>query len=143
MPLGFLSSQCSFGARNFALFALYSRCSSLDGQRKSLESTLGSVVIVLSTQAVDVYRHASSLGKAFHAVRYHLSAQFAEPFTLKSQLDHSVGSVRQVDNGARQSFVEGCVGRSESGKASRCTQCLVEGIAEGNADIFGRVVIIN
>lgn len=98
-------------------------------QRNSqrLERALRAVVVVVAVQAVDVHCDAGSLRKAVQAVRDHLAGKVADLLAAQAQLGDAEGAVREVDDGAREGFVERAVGGSEAREAG----CGVEGGFEG------------
>jgi hypothetical protein len=87
--------------------------------------------------------NAGSLGKALQTVRHHLTAQLAEPLAFKTELDDAIGTVREIDDGAGEGFVERRVGVSEASYAGERAEGLVEGVTKSNADVFGCVVVID
>lgn len=101
------------------------------------------MVVVVTAQAVDVQGDAGSLGKALQAVGDHLTAELAEVLALEAQVDDGVGSVGQIDDSAGESLVERGVGIAEAGDASEGTEGLGEGGADGDAAVFGSVVVVN
>jgi hypothetical protein len=91
------------------------------------------VVVVVAPQAVDVQGDARGLSKALQAVGNHLAAELTD----------SIGSVGEIDNGAGEGLVEGSVGIAEAGDAGEGTEGLGEGGADGDAAVFGGVVVVN
>jgi hypothetical protein len=73
----------------------------------------------------------------------HLAAQVANLLALEAELNDAVGSVRDIDHRPAQGFVERCVGGSEAGDASRCSKGFEEGRAEGDANVFCCVVVVD
>lgn len=114
-----------------------------DGDGKGLEGTLGPVVVVVAAYAVHVQCCAASLGKALQAVGDHLAAQVAQLLPLQPQVGDAVGTVAQVDDGARQSLVEGRVGVAEACKTGRALQGVLEGGAQGKEGVLGGVVVVD
>ena len=138
-----LCTQGALGTGDLALLAGHLARGNAHRHGQRLEGRLGTVVVVEAAQAVDVQRDARALGKALHAVGDHLAAQVANLFALEAQLDDGVGTVRDVDNGARQGLVQGGIGRAEAGNPGRAAEGLVEGVAERNAYILCGVVVID
>lgn len=87
--------------------------------------------------------HSCTLGKALQTVRNHLSAQRSEPLSLEAKVDNTVRSVGQIDDGAGQGFVERSVGVAEAGEAGWGAEGFGEGIAQGDADVFSSVVVVD
>jgi hypothetical protein len=85
------------------------------------------VVVVVAVQAVDVHGDARALSEAVQAVRDHLAAEVADFFAAQAQVADAVGAVREVDDGAREGFVQRAVGGSEACEA----RCGGEGGFEG------------
>jgi hypothetical protein len=101
------------------------------------------VVVVVTVQAVNVQCDTSTLSKALQAVRNHLSAELAEPLSLQAKVNNGVGTVREVDDGAREGLVERGVGIAETSETSGRTEGLGKGVTKGDAYIFGSVVVVN
>ena len=101
------------------------------------------MVIVVTVEAVDVQRDTGTLSEALHAVGDHFGAELAEELALQAKVDDAVGTVGEVDDGAGEGLVERSVGIAEAGKTGRGTEGLGKGVAKGNADILGGVVVIN
>lgn len=139
----FLSAQSALGARNLSLSALNPSRSHADSHGQRLERTLSPVVVVVAAQAVDVQRDARGLGKALQAVGDHLAAEIAELLALEAQVDDGVGPVGEVDDGAGEGLVEGGVGIAEAGDAGEGAEGLGKGGADGDAAVFGGVVVVN
>jgi hypothetical protein len=119
--------QHTLSARHLTL-APNNRCAShpqRHGQR--LERALGPVVVVVAAQAVDVHGDAGALREAVQAVRDHLAAEVADLLAAQAQLGDAEGPVGEVDDGAREGFVQRAVGGSEACEAG----CRVEGGFEG------------
>ena len=85
------------------------------------------MVVVVAVQAVDVHGDARALREAVQAVRDHLAAEVADFFAAQAQVADAVGAVREVDDGAREGFVQRAVGGSEACEA----RCGGEGGFEG------------
>lgn len=101
------------------------------------------MVVVITTDAVDVHGDAGGLGEALQAVRHHLGAQLAEPLALEAQVDDAVGTVGEIDNGAGEGLVEGSVGGTEAGEAGGGAEGLGEGVAQSDAAVLGGVVVVD
>lgn len=101
------------------------------------------MVVIVAPQAVDVQSHPGALRKALQAVRNHLGAQLPQPLALQPQVNHAVGTVGQVDDGAGKGLVQRRICVSEPGDAGQTPECLVEGVSESNAAIFSGVVVVN
>lgn len=85
----------------------------------------------------------STLSKALQTVRNHLSAELAEPLSLQTKVNHGIGTVGEIDNGARKGLIERGVGVAETSKTGGCTEGLGEGVTKGDADILSSVVVVN
>lgn len=70
-----LGSQRPFGTRHLSLLAWYPAGRHLDSYGQGLEGTLGSVVVVVSPDAVDVHCYPCALRKALQTVGDHFRAQ--------------------------------------------------------------------
>lgn len=135
-----LRTQGALGAGNFTLSAPNPRGGHAECEGQGLEGTLGPVVVVFAAEAVDMQGDLGGLGETLHAVRQHLCVEFADAVPYDAQVDDAVGAVGQVDNGAREGLVQWGVGVAEAGEAGGGAEGLVEGFAEGDAAILGRVV---
>lgn len=101
------------------------------------------MVVVVAADAVNVHGDAGGLGEALEAVGHHLAAQLAEPLALEAELDDAVGAVGDVDDGAGEGLVEGRVGVAEAGDALGRAEGGGEGFAEGDAAVFGGMVVVD
>lgn len=138
-----LGTQGSLGTGHLAFLSLDTSGSHLDGHRESLERTLGPVVVVVTSKAIHMKGEASGLRKALQAVRHHLGAQLAKPFTLEPELDDAIRTVGQVDDGPGERLVKRSVGVAEPSDSGEAAQGLVEGVAEGDAAVFGGVMVVD
>ena len=125
-----LLKQHALRTRHLALAPHDRRARHAQRDRQRLEGALGAVVVVVAADAVDVHRDARALREAVQAVRDHLAAQVADLLAAQVQLADAVGPVREVDDRARQGFVQRAVGGAEAGEAG----CCVEGGFEGLED---------
>jgi hypothetical protein len=89
------------------------------------------VVVVVAAQAVDVHGDAGALREAVQAVGDHLAAEVADLLAAQAQLGDAEWAVGEVDDGAREGFVQWAVGGSEACEAG----CGVEGGLEGLVDL--------
>lgn len=101
------------------------------------------MVVVEAAEAVDVQGDAGALGERLQAVGNHLAAEVADLLTLKAELDDTEGAVGQIDDGAGECLVERGVGVAETGEASHGAESFGKGVSEGDADVFGGVVIVD
>lgn len=101
------------------------------------------MVVVVAAKAVDVQRDARGLGKALQTVGNHLAAEIADLLALEAQVDDGVRSVGEINDGAGEGLVEGGVRIAEAGDAGEGTEGLGEGGADGDAAVFGGVVVVN
>ena len=138
-----LSSQSTLRARHLTLLPGYPRGSLLNRQRQRLERTLRTMMVVVAMQAMDVQRHSRALGEALEAVGYHLGAQRAEELALEAEVDDAVWPVGEIDDCAGEGIVQRCVGVAKAGEAGGGTKGFGEGVAEGDTDVFGGVMVVN
>lgn len=101
------------------------------------------MMVIIPPQAIHVQRHPRGHGKAVKHVRDHLTAQVTNLFPLESKLSHAVGPRGDVDDGAREGFVEGCVAGAVALDALDGAEGLLEGLAERKGTIFGGVVVVD
>lgn len=115
----------------------------LDCQCQRLEGTLGTVVIVLATKTVDMKCYTGTLGETLENMGNHLGAELAKPLALQAELDDAVRPVGEIDHGAGEGLVKGSVSVSVASETGGSSESLGEGVAQGDADIFGSVMIID
>lgn len=107
----------TLSARDFTL-AANNRCAGHpDGNSKGLEGTLSLVVVIVTSDNVDVHGDTRALGETLQTVRQHLCAQVANFLTAELQVADTEGAVGEVDDGTGEGFVERCVCISETGEA--------------------------
>lgn len=143
LRLDSLRSQGALGAGDLAFPAGDLGGGGANGDGEGLEGALGPVVVVLAPDAVDVEGDAGALGKGLHAVGDHFAAEVADALAAEAEVDDGVRAVGEVDDGAGEGLVEGGVGVAEAGEADGGAEGLVEGVAEGDADVFGGVVVVD
>lgn len=136
-------AQRALGTWHLALSTGYLARRHANRHRKRLERRLGAVVVVLAAQAVHMQRQPGALRKTLQTVRDHLAAQVANLFASQPQLDHAIWTVREVDDGSAECLVEGGVGVAEAGQAGHGGEGRSECRAEGDADVFGGVVVVD
>lgn len=101
------------------------------------------MVIVVSTEAVNVERDAGSHGETVKDVRNHFAAEVANLFALEAELGDAVGPRRDVDDGAGQGLVEGCMPGAVALDALDGPQSCLEGLSQRQGTVLGRVVVID
>lgn len=101
------------------------------------------MMIVVTSQAVDMERDTGSHGKAVEDVRDHFAAQIPNLFALESQFGDAVGARRDVDDGTRERLIEGCMASTVALDALYGTQSRLEGFSERQGAVFGGVVVID
>lgn len=138
-----LSAQCTLGAGNLSLLTRNPSSSHANSHGQGLKGTLSPVVVVVTAQAVDMQGDASGLSKALQAMGDHLAAELAQHLALEAQVDNGVGAVGQIDDGAREGLVQRGVGVAEAGDASQRAEGFGKGGADGEAAVFGSVVVVN
>lgn len=138
-----LYTERSLGARNLALTTRHPASSHPRSNSKRLECALGSVVVVVAAEAVNVHSDAGSAGEALDAVGDHLGAEIANLLALEAKVDNGKGTVRKIDDGAAEGLIERAVCGSEAGETGGSAEGLGEGVAESNADVFGGVVVVD
>lgn len=84
------SIEHTFGARNFTLTTDAPRTRHAHGQRQTLESRFGAMVIIFATQAIDVQSQACALSKRRHAVWDHLGREVANLFASQAEINGGV-----------------------------------------------------
>lgn len=135
--------QHPFTGHDLPLHALDPLQRHLQRLRQRLERALGTVVVVLAVERRDVQREAGVLRKRLEPVRQHLRTQRADALALDAEVDVRKRPVRQVDDGARERLVERRVGVAEASKTSGAAERLLEGVAERDEGVLGRVVVVD
>ena len=74
-------------------------------------------MVVVTPDTINVHRNTGSLRETLQTMRQHLAAQITNLLPLETQVDDAEGSVREVDHGATERFVERRVGAAEARKA--------------------------
>ncbi len=80
---------------------------------KRLKRALSAVVVVVTSQAVDVEGDAGRPREALQAVRDHLGAEVPDLLALQSQVNDAIRPVREIHDGAAQGLVQRRVCRPE------------------------------
>ena len=101
------------------------------------------MVVVLAAQAFDVQGRPRRHGQGAQHMADVFTGQAAEGLARKTELDIGVGPPRQVDDGARQGFIQGRVGRTEAGDSRPLAERLIDRRAEGQGAILGGVMIVD
>jgi hypothetical protein len=100
-------------------------------------------MIVIPAQHVHMQGDSRGTGEAVQTMREHLGAEVADFLALEVKVRHAPRPVGQVNHRAAQGFVERGVGVTEAGEAGRAAERSCEGGAQGDADVFRRVVVVN
>lgn len=101
------------------------------------------MVVVRTTDAVDVQCYTRALGKTLKAVGNHLCAKVANLLALEAKVDHAEWPVGQVNDRAAESLVERRIGVAEAGEAGGCAEGLGESVPQGYTDVFGCVMVVD
>ena len=138
-----ICSQNPLRANHLPLSAPHPRTRLPHRQRQRLERTLRAVMIIVPPQHIHVQRHARLHAPAAQAVVDHLRVQRAEHRAREAEVAVEERPVREVDDGAREGFVQGRVGAAEAVEAEACAEGGGEGGAEGEEGVFGGVVVVD
>lgn len=103
-------------AWDFAFTADYRCASHSNSNSKSLEGTLGLVVVVVTSDNIDVHGNAGALGETLQTVGQHLGAEVANLLATQLQVADAERTVGQVDNCTGEGFVERSVCVTETGE---------------------------
>ena len=101
------------------------------------------VVVVISTEAVNVKGDASLHGKRVENVRDHLAAQVANLLSLESEFRNAVGTRGDIDDSTAESLVEGSVASSVAANALDWSKSLLERSTERKCTVLCRVVVVD
>ena len=113
------------------------------GQGQRLERGLGAVVVVAALEHVDVQRHAGGGRQRDEEVGQVLGGDVADPLAPEAQIDMRRGPAGEVDHDPGQRLVERRVGVAEAADAAPIAQRLVDGGAQGQRAVLGRVVVVD
>lgn len=115
-------------ARNFAFTADHRCAGHSDSNSKSLESTLGLVVVVVTSDNIDVHGHAGALGETLQTMGQHLSTEIANLLATQLQVANAERTVGQVDDCTGEGFVERSVCVAETGETGSRLEGGLEGL---------------
>ncbi len=101
------------------------------------------MVIVLTPKTANMHRDPRRLSKGINAMWNHLRAQIPDLLAGEGQLDDGVWTVGDVDDSQAEGLVEGDMGGAVAGDSDRGSQRGLEGCAEGDADVFCGVVVVD
>ena len=85
-------------------------------------------MIILPSQTIHMHRDARMQRKALQTMRQHLTAQVPNLLALRAQVDDRKRPIREVDDRARERFVERAVGGAEAREARGGVQGGFEGL---------------
>jgi hypothetical protein len=110
--------------------------------RREVERAMGGVpvVVVLSTENVDMECSPRGDGEGVEDVGNHLGRKFADFFPLEVEVGDTVGARADVDDGAREGLVERGVGVSVALDSAHFAESLFEGGSEGDCGVLYGVV---
>ena len=110
---------------------------------KRLENGFGLVVRIDAAQVVDVQRHPGVIDEAPEKFQEQVDIEFTDARTGVIDVIFQPRPAGQIDHHARQRFVERHIGMAVATYALLVAERLREGLAEGNARVFHRVVRID
>lgn len=111
--------------------------------RKCLEHGFALMMRVVAPQVVDMQRCQRVIGKALKEFVRKINIESANHRARKRNVPLETGSTRQVDDNARQCFVERNVGMSVTAYARLVAERLSKCLTEADADVFDRVVAVD
>jgi len=94
-------------------------------------------------QHIHMQRHARLRREAVEDVGDHLAAQLADLLARQLQRRVAVRPRRQIDHRARQRLVQRRMARPEAPHAADRAERLLEGGAQRQRTVLGRVVVVN
>ena len=100
-------------------------------------------MVILPFQHVHVQSHACRLRPAAQSMMDHLRIQRPHHGPLEAKIADKERARRDVDDGARESFIQRGVGVTEAGNSGARPECLGEGGAKGEEGIFGSMVVVD
>jgi hypothetical protein len=136
-------SERTLGARHLALEPVvhHSRRAQRPGQR--LEAGFRDVVRVLAVKQFKVQADAGIHREGVKELLEQLGVDDANLVPGEADLPDQVGPVAQVDRGPNQRLVHRNIGVAEADNARIAAYGLLEGLAQHNAHIFHRVVLVD
>lgn len=90
-----------------------------------------------------MHRDPRALREALDAVGNHLGAQVPNLLPLQPELDDAERPVREVHHRPAERLVQRGIGGSEAREARGRPEGLGKGVAQGDADVFGGVVVVD
>lgn len=115
----------------------------LTRHRQCLERALAPMMIVFPSQHIHMQRNARALRPTRKAMLHHLRIQRTHHRGRKIEVADEEWTGGDVEDGAREGFVEGCVGVAEAGDSGAGTQGGGESGTEREEGIFGGVMVVN
>ena len=100
-------------------------------------------MIVTPLKHINMQRDPRVLRPALQSVMDHLGAQLADLLAREVEAADEVGARGDVEDCAREGFVEGSIGGAEAGDAGAWTEGAVEGGAEGEEGVFCCVMVVD
>ena len=129
---GYRAGECRVGAQRHA------QCPA-----KGLEHGLGLVVRIGTTQVVHVKRSGSVVDEALEELLEQVYVEIADAGTHKVDAKLQARASGQVDHNPRQGLVQGYVSMAVTQQTRLVAHGLCQGLAQGDADVFDRVVCID
>ncbi len=111
--------------------------------RQRLEARLGDVVRVLAIEQFEVQADAGVHREGLEEFLEQLGVDLPDLVAREAHLPDQVGPVAQVDRGARQRFVHRNIGVAEADDAGIAAHGFLERLAQHDADVFHRVVLVD
>ncbi len=87
------------------------------------------MMVVLPLQHPHMQRDSRGLAKTLQSMMDHLRTELADLLVFEAEVANEEGSGGNVEDGAGECFVEGCVGVAEACDAFAVTECEGEGAA--------------
>ena len=113
------------------------------GSGDGFEDGFHAVVCVVAANEVDVQVQAGVVRECGEKFEAQGCGECADAFFGECGVIDQVRASRQIDHGAGEGFVHGDVGKAESRDAGFVAQCVREGVAQADADVFDGVVGID
>jgi hypothetical protein len=101
------------------------------------------MMVIAPPQAIHMNRDPRCLRKAHDDMGYHLSAQVANPFSLKPKVYDCKRTVRKVDDGTREGFVKRREASAKTLVPDYGPQGVFEGCTEGDRAVLGCVMVVD
>lgn len=108
-----------------------------------LEACFGDMMVVGAVMVQDMQRDAGILGQRLKEFAHKLGVECADLRRGEVDIPHKEGTAGNIHGSLGHRLIHGKIERGVAGNAAPVTQRLRDGLADGDAGIFDRMVIID